>query len=156
MNELVLTLVRKYKKPNYTIGVLYVNGKQFCNTMEDTDRGLTFNMSPEEIRRKKIYGETAIPLGRYRIDMNTVSPKYSAIAKYSFCKGKMPRLLNVPAYSGILIHPGNTQKDSLGCILPGVNNVKGMVTDSYNTFVKLYNILDSANRKGQTIFIEIK
>lgn len=156
MNELVLTLVRKYKKPNYTIGLLYVGSQFFCNTMEDPDRGLTFNMSPDEIKKKKVYGDTAIPKGRYRIDMNTVSPKYSIISKYAFCGGRMPRLMNVPGFSGILIHPGNTQKDSLGCILPGTNNVKGMVTSSFDTFKKLYDVLNKANREGKTIFIEIK
>lgn len=156
MNELVLTLVRKYQKPNYTIGLLYVGSQFFCNTMEDPDRGLTFNMSLDEIKKKKVYGDTAIPKGRYRVDMNTVSPKFSLVSKYSFCGGKMPRLMNVPGYSGILIHPGNTQKDSFGCILPGVNNVKGMVTNSYETFKKLYAILSDANKAGKQIFIEIK
>lgn len=60
---------------------------------------------------KKIKGDTAIPTGIYNITLTVTSSKYSNFNKYpyaKFCNGKMPRLLNVPGYEGILIHAGNT------------------------------------------------
>ena len=78
------------------------------------------------IQKKKVYGETAIPTGIYKLEMNVVSPKYSLVKWYQdLCKGKMPRLLNVPGFEGVLIHPGNTPLDTFGCVLVGDNKVKG-------------------------------
>lgn len=133
-----LTLERFYKGSKYTIGHLYIDGKKFCDTLEDPDRGLTQDMPTEQIKAAKIYGNTAIPHGKYKITLNIISPKFSKKKAYNFCKGKLPRLLDVPGFEGILIHIGNTQADTEGCILVGNNNVKGKVTDSTNTFKKLY------------------
>ena len=155
MAEFKLKLERAYKKEGYTIGNLYVNGGFFCNTLEDTDRGLNSKMSALEIAGRKIPGETAIPTGTYTIDMNTVSPKFSKRPAYNFCNGKLPRLLNVPGFDGILCHAGNYSKDSFGCILVGKNTVKGAVMDSMATFKALYAILDKANKRGDKITIEI-
>ena len=71
-----LRLERIYKGVSYTIGKLYLNGKYFCDTLEDTDRGLKDTMPTEEIEKIKVYGKTAIPTGTYKVDMNTVSPKF--------------------------------------------------------------------------------
>lgn len=153
-----LLLDRKWKKETYTIGILYINGIRFCETCEDKDRHLTQDMPLSKIKEVKIAAVTAIPTGTYTIDMNTISPKYSLKPWYvSNCHGaRMPRLLNVPGYSGVLIHPGNTAKDSEGCILPGRNTAVGMVTDSKNTFLKLYNKMYEAYKKGEKIEITIK
>lgn len=151
-----LRLERKYKKDTYTIGNLYINGAWFCNTCEDRDRGLTQSMSVDEISRIKVYGETAIPTGRYIIRMDIVSPKYQAVAWYKKnCKGRMPRLERVKGFQGILIHPGNSALDSLGCILTGVNREKGKVLESRATFLKLWNILEEARKRGETIYLTI-
>lgn len=148
---------RKWKKDTYTIGNLYVNGKLFCNTLEDKDRGIKQTDSLTYIKSKKIYGETAIPTGKYVVTMNVTSPKYASVKWYwNLCKGLMPRLLNVPGFDGILIHPGNTALDSYGCILVGKNTVKGKITQSKDTFAKLYKELKAAADKGETIEIEIK
>jgi hypothetical protein len=53
----------------------------------------------------------------------------------------MPRLLNVPCFEGILIHPGNTNADTEGCILVGKNKLPGKVCESVDTFFKLYKVL---------------
>ena len=150
-----LLLKRIAKKANYTIGNLYINGEWFSNTLEDTDRGLTQSMSLEEIKKKKIYGKTAIPTGTYQINMNTVSPKFS---KYSFyqkvCNGKLPRLLNVPGFDGILIHVGEGNNGHLltsGCILVGDNTIVGGLTNSRQKFKELYNILTESNNITITI-----
>lgn len=136
-----LTLKRIAKKANYTIGKLYIDGTYFCDTLEDTDRGLDQSMDLETIREKKVKGYTAIPTGTYIVTLNVVSPKYSKRSQYNFCKGKVPRLLDVPGYEGILIHTGNYPKDTEGCILVGKNTKVGAVLDSTNTFKELYSRL---------------
>ena len=140
-----LILRRVAKRPTYTIGKLYINGVYFADTIEDKDRGLTQDTPLSSIKKIKVPSETAIPTGTYKVDMNTVSPKYSNPKRYSYVKkygAKMPRLLNVPGFSGILIHAGNkANPDSSGCILVGENKVKGMVVNSQKTWQKLMDIL---------------
>lgn len=149
---------RKWKKEEYTIGKLYVDGVFFSNTLEDKDRSLINSMSPEEIKKKKKAGETAIPTGTYKIRMNISSPRFSKSNWYiKNCNGaRMPRLKDVPGYDGVLIHCGNTAKDTEGCILVGKNDVKGMVTKSKDYFLKLYNTMYAAYKKGENIEITIK
>jgi hypothetical protein len=149
---------RKWKKEGYTIGRLSVDGEFFCNTLEDKDRGLNFNMSQEEISKIKKAGVTAIPTGSYKVNMNVISPRYSSKDWYvKNCHGaKMPRLENVPGFIGILIHPGNTAAETDGCLLVGKNDVKGMVTKSKEYFLQLYNKMYSAYQKGEEITITIQ
>ena len=136
---------RKYKMGTYTISNLTINGKKFCETIEDTDRNLDSSMSPEyikSIKSKSGIGVTAIPRGTYKVTMDVVSPKYYNMTYYrQNYDGRMPRLLNVPGFEGVLIHPGNTEKDSAGCIIVGENKVKGKVINSKATFDKLYKEL---------------
>ena len=140
-----LRVERRWRKDNYTVGRLYVDGEFFCNTLEDKDRGLKQGDGVELIKRKKVYGETAVPTGRYRVRMDVISPKYSGIDWYkNLCGGKMPRLENVPGFEGVLIHPGNTAADSLGCILVGKNTKVGQLTSSKATFATLYDRIRSA------------
>lgn len=138
-----LTLKRIAKRDTYTIGNLYIDGKFFCNTIEDKDRGLDQSMTDEEILKIKVPNETAIPTGTYKITLNVVSPKYSQRSFYqkNANKGRVPRLLDVKGFAGVLIHCGNLASDSSGCILVGLNTKVGMVTDSKNTFIKLYKEL---------------
>ena len=151
-----LTLKRIYTCSTYTIGHLYADGKYLCDTLEDCDRGLTDKMTVEEITKKKVYGETAIPKGTYEIDMDTKSPSFGCKEPYkTLCKGKVPRLKEVKGYSGVLIHVGNTPKDTLGCILVGLNKVKGQVIQSRATFEKVYKTLADAHAKGDKITFEI-
>ena len=153
-----LLLERIAKKETYTIGKLYVDGKYFIDTIEDKDRHLTYDMPLQKIKEIKVAAETAIPTGTYKIDMNTISPKYSLKPwYYSNCHGgRLPRLVGVPGYDGVLIHVGNTAKDSAGCILVGKNDAVGMVTNSKSWFLKLYNIMYDVHKKGEKIEITIK
>ena len=151
-----LCLERKYKKSNYTIGNLYVKGEFFCNTLEDKERGLSSNMKEIQLKSLKVYGETAIPIGTYTIDMNTISPKFKSKSWAKPYGGKLPRLINVKGFEGVLIHVGNTIKDTLGCILVGENKVKGQVINSTATFNKLMEVLLEASLKGETITLTIK
>lgn len=147
-----LKLKRIARRETYTIGHLYIDGEYFCDTIEDKDRGLAQHLRPEENQAKKKYAETAIPTGRYQVTLSVKSPKYSVRHQYAFCDGYLPRLLKVPAFEGVLIHIGNTAKDSAGCILVGENKVVGQVINSTETFKKLYAKLKNA--KGQ-IWISI-
>lgn len=125
-----LFLKRIALKPTYTIGKLYIDGQYFCDTIEDPvidiDKSGKFDGN-----EKKVYGESAIPYGKYKIVLN-VSPRFKRI---------LPRLLNVPHFEGILIHRGNTAKDSHGCIIVGKNKAVGMVMDSAATEKELVKIL---------------
>lgn len=151
-----LSLYRKWKKDTYTIGILYVNGKRFCETLEDRDRNLYQGMSLEDIQRIKVYSETCIPYGRYRITLHRQSPKYAKKKAFQSINGYMPYLLNVPGFSGVLIHPGNWPSDSAGCILPGENKVKGAVVNSTTWFWKLYELMNAADKRGEEIWISIE
>lgn len=151
-----LRVERKWPKATYTIGRLYVDGVYFYNTLEATDRGLKQSHNPEYIRTHKVYGETAIPKGTYGVTLNVTSPKYAGVAWYwQLCRGKMPRLLDVPGFEGILIHPGNTALDTLGCILVGMNTKVGQLTESKTTFARLYKLMKAAHDRGEDITIEI-
>lgn len=154
---MILTLKRIYTCKDYTIGHLYVDGSYICDTLEDTDRMLDSSMSLDQIAKIKIKGMTAIPTGRYKVLMNIISPKYSKSKYYmNICKGRVPRLDNVPGYQGVLIHVGNTAADTEGCLLLGYNKVKGQVISSKVAFEKVYNKLKIANSIGQPIYIDIK
>jgi len=151
-----LELERKWPKATYTIGRLYVDGVFFCNTLEDRDRGLKQSDNLDYIKTRKVYGETAIPKGAYLVDMNVTSPKYAAVTwYYQLCKGKMPRLRDVPGFDGILVHPGNTALDTLGCILVGKNTKVGQLTESKATFKALYKEMKKASDRGEEITITI-
>ena len=151
-----LVVDRKWKKQNYTISNLTIDGKWFCNVLEDKDRNLDSSMSIAKIRELKRPSITAIPRGTYEITLDVISPKYSTNSFYKqVCNGKVPRLLNVKGFEGILIHAGNTDKDSSGCLLVGVNKVKGQVVNSRETFKELYKLLKDKHDKGEKITIKI-
>ena len=153
-----LLLERKYCKEEYTIGRLSLNGVFFCNTLEDTVRDINKN-GTFDCGEFKIKGHTAIPYGEYEVTLDVVSPKFS---KYSFyrevCGGRLPRLLNVPAFDGILIHCADgPQGHKLveGCIGIGFNTIKGGLTKGKETFKDLYKQLEAAKKRGEKIIISI-
>lgn len=152
-----IELKRIAKKSLYTIGKIYVDGKYICDCIEDRDRGLTQNTPLAQIKKIKVPKETAIPSGTYTVTLNVVSPKFSLKPYYKcFCGGRVPRLLNVPGFDGILIHTGSSQNSSAGCIIVGENKVVGRVINSQACFEKLYKILKGANDKGEKITITIQ
>jgi len=126
-----LELKRISCKPAYTIGKLYIDGKYFCDTLEDAVR-------PAGV---KIKGETAIPVGTYKVEM-TMSNRFKRV---------LPLLLNVPNFDGIRIHRGNTAADTEGCILVGENKQVGKVINSTDTEIELVLLL----KNEKNIIIEI-
>ena len=101
-----LKLIRKWKKKDYTIGELYIDGNFFSNTIEDTDRDLKQGMSLSQIQKIKVPSKTAIPTGIYNVTIDIVSPRFGS--KQFYMKnangGKLPRLLNVKGFDGVLMH----------------------------------------------------
>ena len=143
-----IQICRQHKTDKYTIGNLLIDGKFFCNTLEDKDRGLNDKMSLSEISIKKVKAETAIPKGTYEVSLSTISPRFSKNPfYYNINGGRVPRILNVKGFDGVLIHAGNDADDTEGCILVGYNKVKGKVIDSRDTYAKLYKILQSSKDK---------
>ena len=152
-----LIVDRKWKKQDYTISNLTIDGKWFCNILEDTDRNLNDTMSLSDIKRIKKPHITAIPRGTYEVTLDIDSPKYSKIPFYQqVCNGKVPRLLNVKGFDGILIHAGNSADHSSGCLLVGYNKSRGQVLNSKETFKILYKHLLDRKNKGERITITIK
>ena len=151
-----LELRRIARRDTYTIGRLSIDGKYFCDTCEDKDRGLRQDLPVSVNQARKVRGQTAIPTGRYRVTLGVKSKKYSKKKQYAACNGYVPRLINVPAFDGILIHIGNTAADSEGCILVGRNKKVGMVLESTNTFWQLYDRLQQADGRGEQIYITVK
>lgn len=139
-----LLLERKYIKPEYCIGRLYINGEFFCNTLEDTIRDINKN-GTFDCGEFKISGHTAIPYGTYEVQV-TYSPKF---------KRELPLLLDVPSFTGIRIHRGNTNEDSSGCILVGENTKKGMVLNSTKYEEELTKLLKNTQSKKEKIIVTI-
>lgn len=119
-----LVLKRIAFRKTYTIGKLYVDGVYFCDTLEDPVR-----------EGEKIYGRTAIPAGKYDV-LITMSPRFRKM---------LPLLLNVPGFEGVRIHSGNNSDDTEGCILVGVNDKPGWISQSRATMTRLMATLESAD-----------
>lgn len=149
-----LVLIRIAKMNNYTIGRLYVkletpvskcvdgemvneDKRYLCDTLEPKRRNLK--------KEKKVPGRTAIPEGRYRI----------LITKSYRFQRWLPLLLDVPGFSGIRIHAGNTPGDTAGCILPGYNRKKGMVVNSRSALQKVMFEITAAIDRGEEVWITV-
>ena len=129
-----ITVERK-EYPTYTAGSLFIDDVWFCYTLED------------KVRDKKIYGETAIPYGTYDVIV-TMSARF---------KKMLPLLLNVPNFTGVRIHSGNTKENTEGCILVGMDNGNdGFLGDSRTAMRRLMSEIDFAIKSGENIVLEIK
>lgn len=150
--ELKRTALKEY----YTIGHLYVNGEYICDTIEDKVRDINKN-GVFDGAEKKVPSETAIPYGQYTVTLDVISPKFSKKPFYvKNCDGgRVPRLLNVKHFDGILIHCGTSEKSSAGCIIVGYNKIVGRVVESESAFLKLYSLMKEAKKRGENIIIEI-
>jgi len=141
-----IRLKRIARKDGYTIGQMSLNGDYFCDTLEDTDRGLDATMSVDEILAKKIKAQTAIPTGKYDVIL-TFSPRFKRV---------LPLLLSVKGYEGIRIHAGNTaEKDTEGCLLVGENKIKGRIINSRATLERLMSVLLECEKRKEKISITI-
>lgn len=126
---------REHSPEGCVFGRLYVNNKPFCWTIEDQER------------KEKVYGKTAIPVGRYKVVV-TYSHRF---------KRDLPLLVDVPGYSGVRIHPGNTAADTEGCILPGdaPDYDDKFLGQSRAAFNRLFPLIQGAAAGNEEIWIEI-
>lgn len=129
-----LILIRQPSSASCTQGELLDDGTHECYTLEDVVRGT------------KIAGITAIPPGTYRIVV-TMSTRF---------KRMLPLLVDVPNFSGVRIHPGNTAADTEGCILVGDDPQKDFLGKSRIAFDRLFAKINKAVATGQPVTIEIK
>lgn len=134
-----LKLIRKNNTRDYCEGRLYIDGSYYCDTLEDTCRVIR-NF------RDKIVGRTAIPTGRYKVCW-TKSPKF---------RRYLPEIFEVPWFSGIRIHAGNSAEDTRGCILVGRKHHDGYLTASKATLEQLCMKISSAIVRGEPVSIEVK
>lgn len=141
--KLLLERIVNKKRANgsgYVIGHLYdvTNGKKvfLCDTIEDYDRGLDQKLPEAQNKALKKKDITCIPVGTYKVTTKIVSGTFSQKAYYKKypCLGRVPRLLEVPAFQGILMHRGTNENSSSGCIILGYNKVVGAVTDSQKAY----------------------
>ena len=139
-----LELKRIALKPNYTIGKLFINGTYYCDTIEDKVIDLNKNGKFDD-GLSKVMHQTAIPYGTFKVVVN-YSPHF---------KRELPRLLDVPYFEGIIIHNGNDQNSSSGCIIVGENKTVGKVTNSTFYMNNLTARIKDAQNKGETITITI-
>ena len=141
-----IKVIRKYKKEEYTIGEMRVDGKWFSNTLEDKDRGLRDDMTLSQVKRIKVYGKTAIPYGTYEVSVY-FWPKY---------RKKYPLLHNVKGFEGILVHGGVDHSDTLGCLLVGENRIRGKLTNCEKYVRRLTTLCEEAVSRGEKITITIE
>ena len=134
--EIIITRIAK--KAEYTIGRLTINGHRICDTLEphciDWDKD------------EKVLGKTAIPEGRYRIMMK-LSRKFGM---------KMPYLMDVPNFEGVMIHQGNTPKNTQGCILVGYNTIRGLVLKSRQAMEIIEAYFGSAAETKQDVWCVVR
>ena len=133
-----LTLNRIFLGSSATIGELYADREHIADTLEDRVR-------PEG---EKVYGKTAIPEGTYEVKL-TYAPRFKKI---------LPEILNVPNFSGIRIHTGNSSKDTEGCILVGTwdGEKEDWVGSSKIAFDELMTLLEEATNNKEKVTITVK
>jgi hypothetical protein len=138
---MMMRLERLQRDPDVTIGALSVDGNFECWVCEDTMR----EQPGQPVSAWKVPGKTAIPAGAYAVDI-TMSARFGR---------DLPLLVNVPGFTGIRIHPGNTAADTDGCLLPGEDRLAKSVGRSRIAFDRLFAQIRVAKLKGERITIEV-
>lgn len=133
---MLIEVVRAICGAHCTVGKMYIDSVDMCYTLEDVVR-------PDG---EKVYGETAIPAGRYRVDV-TYSNRFQC---------DMPLVLDVPNFEGIRIHPGNTDKDTHGCILVGTGTDGSSLTESRAAYNRVFPEIRDAIEQGEEVWLEVR
>ncbi len=137
-----LQLIRYPSKGGATRGVLFIDGRAFCMTLEDETR----EVPGKPVAAWKVPGQTAIPRGTYAVQI-TPSARF---------KRDLPLVVGVPGFDGIRIHPGNTAADTEGCILVGQPSGPYDVAKSRDTFEPLFAALCLARDRGEQITLKVE
>ena len=139
-------LKRRFLGKEYTIGSWFVDGIYLCDTLEDTVRDLNQDGDLDDPGEGKVYGKTAIPYGKYEMDL-VMSPKHTRL---------VPLIKGVKGFTGIEVHRGNKPEDTEGCILPGENKVKGGLINSTKYEMLIVERMLKAIRNGEEMTIKIE
>lgn len=132
-----LTIVRFKSNTIATIGKLFIDGKFECYTLED------------EYRAVKVHGETRIPAGTYRVDLR-ISPKFTPVYGH-----KMLWIKDVPGFEYVLFHKGNTDKDTMGCVLVGKTFEKDTITQSKLAYDVFYKKVSDEVNSGRPVNVTL-
>lgn len=142
---MIIRVQRLHHYSNYTIGVLYIDGVLQCFTLEDEKRDV------------KVMSKTRIPAGVYDMRLQRagqMNTRYAA--KYPNHRG-MLHVQNVPNFTGIFIHVGNTDLDTAGCILVAQSHTLGrnFIGSSVVAYTRIYDLIATALEKGQKVQIQV-
>lgn len=140
MTDFILTRIQL--DPDVTIGQLTINGRAICWMLEDPVR----EIEGRPVEEWKIKGQTAIPRGRYKIE-RTFSNRFQYTT---------PQLMDVPGFTGIRIHTGNTAADTEGCLLPGMERREKGVGQSVLAYREVMKWIDAIEAQGLEVWIEVR
>lgn len=132
-------LVRDDAHPLRTFGKWFVDGVYLSEVLEDTDRRV-------EDGGVKVPGKTAIPRGRYRMRLS-ISARFRKV---------MPEILDVPQFSGVRCHGGNTEKNTEGCPLLGAVRGECGISQCAGVNERLINMMEAAEARGEEIWLEVR
>lgn len=137
---MLIELHRKKETQYATLGDFYINGQFLCHVLEDVVRDLGPN------GEGKVMGATAIPAGTYKVDI-TFSQRFQR---------ELPILLDVPFFTGIRIHKGNTSENTHGCLLVGMDiGGEDLITHSTEAWNLVWPKLQAAKAAGDEMQIVI-
>lgn len=136
--------VKRYnRQSDFTQSLIFLDGKFECYGLED------------EIRPQKLYAETAIPKGIYKIELRKEGRFHQNYSKkFSHFHEGMLHVTNVPGFEYILIHIGNTDDDTAGCLLVGRSALKDSIAESTIAYQAMYQKVISAFEHGEEVTIE--
>ena len=143
---MILKVLRYNSEKDYTDGLFFIGEKFKCYTLED------------EKRTVKVWGETCIPDGKYKVELRTEGGFHSRYLKKfgsDFHKG-MLHVTNVPNFEYILIHVGNDDDDTAGCLLVGstADKDKGFIGGSVKAYKEIYKEISEALLNGEEVYID--
>lgn len=145
-----LRLLRYSSGQESTLGLLFIDGVWQCYTLED------------EYRAEKVSGETRIPAGRYRITLRTEGGLHSKYqSKFPDVRQGMLWIRDVPGFQHVLIHIGNRDDNTDGCVLvgDGTNNNQvddGFVASSTSAYLRTYPKVAEALVAGEDVWITVE
>lgn len=140
MRDIKFLLQRDVMAPGFTLGRLFVEGKQYGFTCEDQDRYLEDNPGAKVPKR------TAIPRGLYRMTLS-FSNRFKKV---------MPLIVDVPGFEGVRIHGGNDEHDTEGCPLLGKTRTAVGVAHCAEVNQALIDLITRAEDSGDAVWIEVK
>lgn len=141
-NCMELKVDRYIHNPEETIGRFYIDDKYQCYTLEDQHRD------------KKVWGDTRIPAGRYKVVLRREGGHHIRYAqRFAGMHQGMLHIINVPNFKWILIHVGNDEEDTAGCLLVGLTKTARTIGQSVAAYKKIYPTIAHAIMAGEEVWI---